>query len=292
MKKFLYLFFAALLFSCNEKDVDLMPPSEISNIQAEPRVGGVLVKWTLPADSNFLYLELRYKKKDEVVVTKVSRHTDSVLVTGLLNKHEYVFELQPFNANEKGAIGGATLTSNTVRPIRRPIETSYYPSDLTKLDVTDEMIETFTQETSEGPKKNLVDGDRTTFWHSAWSSGVAPLPHWVKINFAEPATMGAFKYFFRNNTSQNGRPTQFALETSEDGATWTNVWTSAAGLSVTTPVTEERTIAFDKNYTAKYFRLLITATQGNTTYVTLGDMSFYSMKEELTDMEELAEQNY
>lgn len=292
MKKLLYLFFAALLFSCNDKDVDLLPPSEILNIQAEPRVGSALVKWTLPADSNFLYLELRYMKKGEVVTTKVSKHTDSVLVTGLLNKHEYSFELQPFNANEKGAIGGATLTSNTVRPIRRPIETSYYPSDLTKLNVTEDMIETYTQETSEGPKKNLLDGDRNTYWHSAWSSGVAPLPHWIEIAFNEPTSMGAIKYFFRNNATQNGRPTQIALELSEDGTTWDRVWTSAAGLSVTTPLAEEKTLAFDKNYTSKFFRVMILATQGNTTWVALGDMGFYSMKEELTDMEELAEQDY
>ena len=292
MKKLLYFFVAVLLFSCNEKDLDLTPPSEVSNLQAEPRIGGVLVKWSLPVDSNFLYLELRYMKKGEVVTTKVSKYTDSVLVTGLLNKHEYSFELQPFNANEKGAIGGNTLTSNSVRPIRRPIETSYFPNELTKLDVTANMIETYTQETSEGPKTNLVDGDRTTYWHSAWSSGVAPLPHWVKLAFDEPTEMGAIKYFFRNNTTQNGRPTQIALETSEDGNTWERVWTSAVGLSVTSPVAEEKTLPFDKNYTAKFFRVMILAAQGNTTWVALGDMSFHKMKAELTDLEELAGKNY
>lgn len=289
MKKLLYILVAGLLFACKKEETPLKPPSEISNIMAEPRVGGALVRWSLPADSNFLYLELRYMKKGEVVKTKISKYTDSVVVTGLLNKYEYSFELQPFNANEKGAVGGATLTSNTVRPIRRPIETAYFSE---KLKVTDDMIETYTQETSEGPKKNLVDGDRNTYWHSAWSSGVAPLPHWVKVQFAGPTAMGAVKYFFRNNTTQNGRPTQIGLETSNDGTTWTSVWTSAAGLNVTSAASEEKTLSFDKSYTAKYFRVLFLATQGNTTYVTLGDMSFYKTWEELTDLEKVAEEKY
>ena len=289
MKKLLYILVAGLLFACKKEENALKQPSAIANIQAEPRVGGAMVKWSLPADSNFLYLELRYMKKGEVVKTKISKYTDSVLVTGLLNKYEYTFELQPFNANEKGAVGGVTLTSGKVTPIRRPIETSYFSE---KLKVTDNMIETYTQETSEGPKKNLVDGDRNTYWHSAWSAGVAPLPHWVKIQFAEPTTMGVVKYFFRNNTTQNGRPTQIGLETSEEGVTWNNVWTSPAGLNVTTPAAEEKTLAFDKNYTAKYFRIMFLATQGNTTFVTLGDMSFFKTWEELTDLEKVAEENY
>lgn len=292
MKKILLFLFVGFFAACSKDELDLTPPSDVSNIKAEPRVGGALVRWTLPADSNFLYLELRYTKKGEVVTTKVSKHTDSVFITGLLNKLEYTFELQPFNANEKGAIGGTTLTSNAVKPIRRPIQTTYFPSQLTKLNVTESMIETFTQETSEGPKKNLLDGDRNTYWHTAWSSGVAPLPHWVRVNFTEPASMGAIKYFFRNNATQNGRPTQIALETSENGTQWNRVWTSAAGLSVTTPVADEKTLPFDKNYTSKFFRIMILAAQGNTTWVALGDMSFHTMKEELVDLEKLAEDTY
>lgn len=292
MNKYIFLLFAVAFFACKKEEADLPQPSDISNIQAEPRVGGALVKWTLPADSNFLYLELSYEKKGARVVQKVSKYTDSVLVSGLLNKLEYNFDLQPFNADGKEVVAGTKLTSGMVRPVRRPIDTKYYPEQLAKLAVTDAMIETYTQEVSEGPKVNLVDNNPNTFWHSAWSNGVAPLPHWVKISFAEPTAMGAIRYFFRNNASQNGRPTQFALETSDDGITWNRVWTSAVGLSVATPVTEEKKLPFDKNYTSRYFRVMVLATQGNTTYVTLGDMSFYTMKEELTDMEQLAEANY
>ena len=293
MKKIFYLLFAGMALSaCKKEDSQISMPSNISNVSVEPRVGGAVVKWTLPQDSNFLYAEVRYTKKGEVVKTNVSKYTDSLLVTGLLNKLDYVFEIQTFNKDVNGSAGGAVLTTNAVKPIRRSIQTVYLPSKLTKLNVTAAMIETYTQESSEGPKENLVDDNKSTYWHSAWSAGVQPLPHWITINYSDVTSMGAIKYYFRQNTSANGRPTQFALDSSDDGIKWTRVWTSNANLSTSTAVANEITLPFDKNYQAKYFKLLVLATQGNTTYVTLGDMSFYTMGEELTDLEEIEEKNY
>ncbi|MEO6069075.1 MAG: DUF4959 domain-containing protein [Chitinophagaceae bacterium] len=293
MKNILFIAFALFLFSCKKSEVAISAPSEVSAVQVQPRVGGALVQWKLPTDSNFLYLEVRYQKKGETVITKVSKYTDSVLIDGLLNKLEYNFEVQAFNATKSGVKGGNIAKVGPVRPIRRGIATAYFPADLTKLPVTDAMIDTYTQESSEGPKKNLVDGDRLTYWHSAWSAGVAPLPHWIKVNNATETKLGAIKYYFRNNTSLSGRPTQFALETSTDGLAYTRVYTSKAGLSVAAPPTQENVLAFDKNYSSKYFRVMVLDAGGaGVTYVTLGDMSFYSMREELTDMELAAEANY
>jgi len=293
MKKiFLILFTSLVIISCKKEESNVPAPSNVSALTVAPRVGGAVVKWTLPTDSNFLYLEVRYMKKDKLVKTNVSKLTDSVLITGLLNKLDYVFEVQAFNRDKDKVVGGEVLTTSSVKPIKRPVQVTYFSDQLTKVTVTDPMIQTFTQESSEGPKINLIDGNRLTYWHTAWSAGVQPLPHWVKIDFPEETSLGAIKYFFRNNTTVNGRPTQFALETSTDGSTWTRVWTSAPGLSTSTAVDQERTLAFDKNYTAKYHRVMITATTGNTTFVTLGDMSFYTMKQELTDLEQLAETNY
>lgn len=279
--------------SCKKDSLTVPNPSNVSNVSVEPTVGGALLKWTLPSDSNFLYLEVRYKKKDEIITTKVSKYTDSLLVDGLLNKLEYTFEIQAFNASEDSEKGGEILTTNSVKPIRRPIQTKYFPDDLTKIDgITDDMVETYTQESTEGPKANLFDGNINTYWHSAWSSNVAPLPHWIIVNFPEETAIGAMKYYFRqNNNDSNGRPSQFALETSEDGTHWERQWTSKDGLAVT-PADAEQSLDFDMNFTAKHFKLLILKTPGNTSFTHLGELSFYKMREQLTDMEELAEESY
>ena len=299
MRNILYLLFAVAVFftACEKTDITkfkdedatLTTPSGISNLTAEPRVGGALLKWTVPTDSNYTYLEVAYEKEGKDVITNVSKHTDSVLVTGLLNKLDYTFRVTPVNRNSTGEMKGSTVTSPSVKPIIRPDEVTYYENQLTKLNVTANMLETYTQETSEGPKTNLVDGNPSTYWHSAWSSGVAPLPHWIRINFAEPQELGLIKYYFRNPSSVAGRPTQFALEISDDGTTWTRVFTSG-DLPSDAPASE-KTVSFQKNYTAKHFRIMILKA-GGTTYAHLGEMSFYSMYSEVVDKEKEAEDRY
>lgn len=274
------------LAACKKDETKVSGPTDISNVTAKSIVGGAVVKWTLPKDSNFLYLEVRYEKKGKIITTNVSKYTDSLVINGLLNKYQYKFEVQAFNASKTDKIGGAILTTNTITPIKRGINTVY-----SKLPVTNSMIETYTQETSEGPKSNLVDGDKATYWHSAWSANVQPLPHWVTIAFPTETELSQIRYYFRQNTTLTGRPTQIGLDTSTDGTNYTRVWTSASGLPIGTGlVSTENTLQLDKTYKAKYFKVLILAASGNPTFTTLGDMSFYTAI--LTDLELAAEQSY
>lgn len=293
MKKLLVIALVLFSLGCKKDTLTLNNPSDVSDVRAEAVIGGAIVRWKLPTDSNFLYLEVSYKKNDKVIVTKVSKYTDSLLVEGLLNKLDYTFDVQAFNANHDGEVAGGLLTTNSVKPIIRPVETKYFPNDLTKIEgITVDMVETYTQESSEGPKGNLFDGNINSYWHSSWSANVAPLPHWIIVNFPEETTIGAMKYYFRqNNNDEGGRPSQFALETSEDGTTWKREWTSKDGLAVT-PANAEKSLDFDKNFTSKHFRLLILKNPGNKTYTHLGELAFYTMRSELTDMEKLAEENY
>jgi hypothetical protein len=288
MKKILFLFFVGLAFVACKKEVNqIKAPTTVTNLTAQPTVGGALVSWTVPTDSNYTYLEVSYMKKGVKITTNVSKYTNSVEITGLLNKLDYTFEVRPVNNDGKTISAGAVLTTGSVKPIRRPIAVSGY----TKIAVTDAMTGTYTQESSEGPKVNLLDGNISTYWHSAWSAGVQPLPHWITVALSAATDVARFGYVFRQNTSLPGRPTQIALDTSTDGITWTRQWTSAAGLSVGSGlVSAENTVTFDKPYNTKFFKILFLATNGNTTYVTLGEVYFY--KAEFNDLEIIAEQNY
>ena len=291
MKKIVLLCLLGFAFAACKKEekIEVKVPSTITNLSAEAIVGGAILSWTVPTDSNYTYLEVSYLKNGKKMTTNVSKYTSSVEITGLLNKLDYVFEVRPVNNNGKSSAAGSVLTTNSVKPIRRPTAIAYF-----KIPVTDPMLETFTQEPTEGPKKNLVDGaiSSASYWHSAWSTGVQPLPHWITATLPNTLDLARFGYVFRQNTTINGRPNQIALETSTDGTTWNRVWTSAAGLSVGTAavITTENVVTFDKPYTGKYFRVMFLSTQGNTTFVTLSEVSFY--RAELTDLELVAEQNY
>ncbi|WP_017259078.1 DUF4959 domain-containing protein [Pedobacter arcticus] len=290
MKKILFLFFVALAFAaCKKESNQIKAPSTISDLDVQPTVGGAILSWAVPADSNYTYLEVSYMKNGKKITTNVSKYTNSIEITGLLNKLDYTFEVRPVNNNGEAIAYSDILTTSSVKPIRRPIQTAYI-----KLAITNALIDTYTQETSEGPKSNLVDGTITSsnYWHSAWSDGVAPLPHWIKLSLPVATDFTRFSYVFRQNTTISGRPTQIALETSTDGITWTRVWTSPAGLSVGTAsvISAENILTFDQTYNSKYFRVMFLATQGNTTFVTLSEVSFY--RAQLTDLELEAEKTY
>lgn len=295
-KLIIILIFLTAVHSCKKDEQKLPQPSSVSSLAAEPRIGGALLRWEFPADSNFLYGQITYRKvgsqePEKIYKVNVSKYADTLLIEGLINKNEYTFQLQLFHQDKNNVIGGASVESNSVRPIARPSEITYFPSELTKLSVTDVMIDTYTQESSEGPKSNLVDGDIATYWHSAWSSGVAPLPHWIQLNFEEKTELGAIKYYFRqNNSDVNGRPTQWAVEISEDGAIWERVYTSPDNLTTDNP-TQERSLSFDKNYQSRYFRVMITK-NGGESYTHLGEISFYKMASSVIDKEAEAEEDY
>lgn len=292
MKKFV-LILASITFlftGCDNTEESVEAPTNISNVSAEPRVGGALVNWTVPSDSSFTYIEISYLKNGKEVKEKASKYTDTLLVEGLINKEEFSFDLQAVNEIPGAIAKGDLFSTNAVRPIKRSPEITYYRDVLEQINVTADMIDTYTQETSEGPKTNLVDGDPNTYWHSAWSGNTAPLPHWIQINFSEPTDLGAIKYWFRNSGDTNGRPSQWGLEVSDDGQSWERVWESNDGLPISDK-SVEHTVAFDKNYTAQYFRVMILK-NGSGTWAHLGEISFHKMDAKIVDKELEAEEIY
>lgn len=291
MKNILYSTIITLLFvACDGSDESIGAPTNISNVSAQPRVGGALIEWTIPADSNFTYIEIKYKKNGKDVVERASKFTDTLLVNQLINKEEFSFDLQAVNEIPGAMASGEIFTTNLVRPIKRSPEITYYRDELEQLNVTSDMINTFTQESSEGPKENLVDGDPNTYWHSAWSSGVEPLPHWIQINFAEPQEMGAIKYWFRKSANTSGRPSQWGLEVSDNGQSWERVWESKENLPISNN-SIEHSVTFDKNYSAKHFRVMILK-NGSGTFAHLGEISFHTMNAKIVDKEAEAEEQY
>ncbi|NJO89430.1 MAG: discoidin domain-containing protein [Chloroflexia bacterium] len=189
----------------------------------------------------------------------------------ILKGLEYFTEyyVRAYAANENGISYGAVKTFKTLMP-----EKIYHA-------LTADMLETFTQEESEGPKEALCDGDVSTYWHSAWSGGVEPLPHWVQITFSEPKLIGGFAYWHRDAldgtyAGRGGNPTQFDVQTSINGTTWETIWTSEPNLPFAfegATVDEGNVLTFGgENYSSQYIRIRILANQANVTHTHLGEL--------------------
>jgi hypothetical protein len=287
MKKIAYLIlcsFVVLMLSNCKKD-KLPSPNSVTSIRTIPRVGGAVVKWVIPADTNMRYIQVRYMKNGRVIKTNASTFSDSCLITGLLNKFDYTFEVQAFN---KDNVGGAILAAGPVKPIRRTIDTTYTYAEL---PLTAAMLDTYTQETTEGPKTNLIDGNINTYWHSAWSGTTAPLPHWIQITFATKVLFGGFQYWMRQGGAATDRPNSWDVQSSSDGVTYTTVWTSLTGLAVD-PSTAMFQQLVTKPFSSMYVKVRILTNPGNKTYTNLGEFKALGATPVTVDRETQAEANY
>lgn len=172
------------------------------------------------------------------------------------------YYLRAYAANEAGTGYGEQLTFETdeAGQIIHPL--------------TIDMIDAWTQESSEGPKESLVDGSTATYWHSAWSAGVEPLPHWIQITFPESTNVGGFNYTFRQPSGISDRPNHWDVQISSNGTDWETVWTSPADLPVE-PVEEMQTLEFDQNYTSQYFRIRILDTYDSRDWTHLSTIEVF-----------------
>jgi hypothetical protein len=298
MKKLYYLFLIPLiLIGCQGNEGALHKPSNISNIQAKSDIGGVTIFWNIPPDSNYVYVKVWTKKypnnpdSSQILSSKASIYADSALVKGLLNKYKYTFHLQTFNASpeHKSGKGGKVLTTNPIRPIRRPIKTNYFPSSLTKINVDSSNISAATIFNQSQDAAQLLDGDMTTFWSSDWSGQPHQAPFYIRFDFNHKVSVGAFKYVERQFDGRG--VTQWGFDISKDGKKWTQVWKSKPNLP-TEPLSSQWELHFSKNYTSKHFRVVILANKGNNSYMALAELSLYKMKSKVVDLEKVAEQNY
>lgn len=223
MKKIIYFLAVAisiLMVACNKDDVTPIQPSDISNIISEALPGEIKIKWDLPADESLEYVKITYfdhlTQKEAMRLASV--YSDSIVIPNTREKFgEYKFTLQPFST---------TVTAgkvHTLIAVSGPAPASYIlgDGDPVKVNLTVDMLNTNAQEPSEGPIKNMLDGDINTFFHTAWSVDIGA-PHYFQVNLENEVR--AFSYNFSTRVGNNqGDVKRMKIEASNDGTTWTEV---------------------------------------------------------------------
>jgi len=67
---------------------------------------------------------------------------------------------------------------------------------------------------------NAIDGNTSTFWHTAWNSDLA-LPHYLTVDMGRSHRIAGFTYLPRQDGNPNGTVETYRFETSTDGNNWT-----------------------------------------------------------------------
>jgi beta-galactosidase len=65
-----------------------------------------------------------------------------------------------------------------------------------------------------------IDGNTSTFWHTAWGNNEPQCPHTIVIDMAKQYTVSAVTYLARQDGSQNGMVKGYEIYLSNDGSTW------------------------------------------------------------------------
>ena len=70
------------------------------------------------------------------------------------------------------------------------------------------------------PASNAIDGNQATIWHSKFSPPAVPLPHSITIDMHATNYVSGLTYLPRQDTSSNGNIGQYSISVSLDGIHW------------------------------------------------------------------------
>lgn len=277
----------AVLASCDDNLTDIEyigyagAPKTIdaSAVTSEALPGSIKLKWTVPADPSFTYMKVSYVNpaNQQTVTHAVSVYTDSLLIENTLKKYgDYAFTFQAFNdKNEAGEPVTVKAQSGLL-----PATVTYAKGD--KVALTASQLSTDNQEPSEGPIKNLIDGNYNTFFHTRWSSPQKPLPQYIQIDFNEAHQV--FMFWYRNRNGSQVGPENMDVKVSSDGENWETVTSLTSGLPSASKA-EYTSEGLDAGKPFTHIRFVVTKTYGDKKYFNLAEMAFYDASKVVYDPE-------
>ena len=200
-----------LLRACSENDTTPSPtPLTQSSIVAEPGPGKVTLRWTIPADSNYYYAEVRYVRPDTVeasgqkeCVRLASLWTDSMVVDNLLKRYgeiEFVF-------TTVGKTGKRSTSCSVFAQAEAADKQFVLDGTTEEIELTEAQIYSNAQESAEGSVAALLDDDLTTYFHSSWTGECVDKngntfeevePHYLVVDFGKEVNACSFSYASRN----------------------------------------------------------------------------------------------
>ena len=196
---FIIISLVLTLFSACSDDQSSIIPTNVTTLLTQAREGAVMLKWDIPADSNYLYVQIDYQNKrtEERFIENVSIYADTFLVKNLLAK-DGIYDFKIKSISHTGDASPVLVEASCQALPVQPITDKF----MEKVDLTAEMLSTNAQEPNEGPIANLVDGKNDNFFHTAWSTGKEG-PHWFDIALPETMENIELTLYYRGGNTGN-----------------------------------------------------------------------------------------
>lgn len=253
-------------------------PTAVTEITTTPLPGQIGLKWEVPADSNYYYLQVSYF--DHLTREKVTRvasvYTDTMLISNTRARYgEYEFNFQTFNLSKAGS---AVTTIKGVSG-KAPSRVTYTKN---KIPLTAGQLSTNAQEPTEGAIANLLDGNVSTFFHTRWSSPQIPMPQYIEVKLNEPHQN--FQFYYQNRNGSQVGAEIIEVQISNDGVTWEILTTISSGLPSGSKA-EYTSEIFQPANSFTYFRYNVVQTYGSKKYFNMAEFALYDVFINIDDPE-------
>ena len=136
-------------------------------------------------------------------------------------------------------------------------------------------------EPKEGALANLIDGNYSTFFHSAWSVTVAGTHH-LQVEVSEPVENFSF-YFKKRHNNNNNRPTDLTILGSADGVEFAEVAHITTGLPTSADTLDYMSEIITLEAPCKYLRFAVNKTNNNTAFFTFSEFYLFPGEQLILD---------
>ncbi|MDQ1769270.1 DUF4959 domain-containing protein [Labilibaculum sp. A4] len=287
-QSFIYatILLAAVFFSSCDKKFEVFEdtvdgndlPTNVESVTSEALPGQILLKWDVPLDSNYYYLQMSYYDHltEKKVFEVISVYADSILIDNTRAKYgDYEFAFQAFNKNGQGSGKINVVAKSGIAPATETITA-------TKIELEASQLSTNNQEPKEGPIANLIDGNSSSFFHTRWSSPQIPMPQYIQIDLNEP--IDDFQFYLVNREWSQQAPKIVEIQISNDGVNWETVKTISSGLPSAGGADYTSEI-FRPGRTFSHFRYNCLETFNNRNYFNLAEFVLYDVDIDTYDPE-------
>ena len=114
------------------------------------------------------------------------------------------------------------------------------------------IIHVDSEEVTDGPVRNLIDGDQSTFWHTQWMNKSPKHPHEVQIDLGATYELSGFIYVPRQGQS-NGRIAKYEFFVSNDSSSWGSPQIKGRF----SDSSSTQTVSFNKTVKGRFIRLVV-----------------------------------
>lgn len=200
---------ATCFVSCND-DEGVVPTVQLDamNFRSEAGEGQIILRWDKPRDNpGYMYMKMEYTdpREKKFYNISISPYSDSIVIENTRARYgdAYSFKFTPYSESDTP---GNPYVLNGCKSGPAPKTVSVERENI-KLTVNS--LYTNAQEPSEGPLKNLVDGSKSTFFHTVWSGGGPDGAHWLDVDLGEE--LDRFEIYTCNRNGGSNHPTEVKL---------------------------------------------------------------------------------